>query len=385
MALSRRAFVRILGGTAVFAAATGVGLTQCDPMPAVAVEGWNGPPAGETEPRRRALSYALLAPNPHNRQSWIADLRTPGEIALYVDTARMLPMTDPFGRQILIGCGCFLETLVLAAGAEGWVADAALLPDGFNDADLGAKPFARLRFSPAAKTDADGLAAVVLQRRSAKVIYETGRALEAGHEAGLRAAHRDADVALTITSDAGKVAALRAIALEAFRIEVDTDRTYRETVDLLRIGADEIARHRDGLELHGPFYWWLKQFGLLSVEEQMRRGSTARDTARAFLDADAASTSTFGWIATTGNAREAQLRAGRAYVRLNLACTRQGVAMAPWSQVLQEYPEMAAAQGAFLKAVGAAPGETVQMFLRLGYAAAPGPTPRRALDDIVRA
>jgi nitroreductase len=385
MGLSRRAFVRILGGTAVFAAATGMGLSQCDRMPAVAVEGWNGPASSETEPRRRALSYALLAPNPHNRQSWIADLRTPGEIALYVDTTRMLPMTDPFGRQVLIGCGCFLETLVLAAGAEGWAAETTLLPDGFDETDAGAKAFARVRLSSVPKADPDGLAAAILQRRSAKVTYAAGQALDAGHESGLRAVHRDADVALTITSDAGMVAALRTIALEAFRIEVDTDRTYRESVELMRIGAEEIARHRDGLELHGPFYWWLKQFGLLSVEEQMRRGSTARETARTFLDADAASTSTFAWIATAGNGREAQLRAGRAYVRLNLACTQLGVAMAPWSQVLQEYPEMAATQSGFLKTVGAAPNATVQMFFRLGYAAAPEPTPRRALDDIVRA
>lgn len=77
MALTRRGFVRILGGGAVFAAATGVGLSQCDRMPASAIEGWAGPPAGESDPRRRALAFALLAPNPHNRQSWLADLGSP--------------------------------------------------------------------------------------------------------------------------------------------------------------------------------------------------------------------------------------------------------------------------------------------------------------------
>ena len=63
----------------------------------------------------------------------------------------------------------------------------------------------------------------------------------------------------------------------------------------------------------------------------------------------------------------------------------QGAALAPWSQVLQEYPEMATLQKEFLDVVGAAPGATVQMFFRLGYAAAPGPTPRRAVDDIILA
>ena len=64
---------------------------------------------------------------------------------------------------------------------------------------------------------------------------------------------------------------------------------------------------------------------------------------------------------------------------------RAGVAMAPWSQVLQEYSEMAALQRTFKGVAGAAEGETVQMFFRLGYAAPPPPTPRRPLDAIVRA
>ena len=385
MALTRRGFVRILGGGAVFAAATGVGLSQCDRMPASAIEGWAGPPAGESDPRRRALAFALLAPNPHNRQSWLADLGSPGEIALYVDTTRMLPMTDPPGRQVMIGCGCFLETLILAAAAEGWRAEPTLLPDGFDEADPGARPFARLRFAAAAAADPDGLAAQIRERRSAKIPYEAGRALERGHAAALEAVHRDGDIALTITSAPETVARLREIAMQAFRIEVDTDRTFRESVELMRIGADEIAAHRDGLHMHGPFFWWLKRFGLLSVEEQMRHGSTARDTARSFLDADAASTSTFAWLSTAANTRQMQLRAGRAYVRLNLAAAKAGAAMAPWSQVLQEYPEMADLQRRFLDVAGAAPGATVQMLFRLGYAAPPPPTPRRPLDAIVRA
>lgn len=384
MTLSRRGFVRLLGGGVVLAATVGVGLTQCDQMPASAVAGWAGPGA-ETEPRRRALSFALLAPNPHNRQQWIADLKTPDEIRLFVDTTRMLPMTDPPGRQVVIGCGCFLETLVLAANSEGWATDVSLWPEGVDEADLGARPFAVVTFAKAEPADPDRLAAQILKRRSFKIPYDPARPLSAEHQAGLASAVVDQDVRLSFAKDANTVAALRDIATKAFRIEVDTDRTFRESVELMRVGANEIAKHRDGLELHGPFFWWLKQFGMLSVDAQMERGGTARETAMSFLDADAASTTTFAWIATETNTREMQLRAGRIYVRMNLAALRDGFAMAPWSQVLQEFPEMAALQGEFKSLIGAAPQTTVQMFVRLGYADAPGPTPRRALDDIIRA
>lgn len=385
MALSRRAFIRVAGGAAVFAAA-GVGLSPCDRMPAEAISGWNGPPAAETEPRRRALSFALLAPNPHNMQSWIADLSTPGEIALFVDPARLLPETDPQWRQILIGCGCFLETLTLAAAAEGWRADAAVVPDGFDESQAGARPFAVVRFIAAVPADPDGLAAAIVSRRSGKVDYD-GRAVPPEAIAALRRVHRADEGALTLTSDPEAVAALRRISTAAMRVEVDTDRTYAETVRVMRIGADEIAAHRDGLSFHGPFFWWAKALGLLSPEAQMDKDSTARGMARALLDDQAASTATFGWLTTTGNTRAQQIGVGRAYVRQNLAATRAGLAFAPWSQALQEFPEMAALRAELRAVVGAAAGDTVQMFFRLGYASPPPPppTPRRALDAIIAA
>ena len=39
----------------------------------------------QTDARRFTLAHALLAPNPHNRQPWIADLREPGRLHLVCD------------------------------------------------------------------------------------------------------------------------------------------------------------------------------------------------------------------------------------------------------------------------------------------------------------
>lgn len=383
MGLSRRGFVRILGGGAVFAATAGIGLATCDRMPGEAVEGWAGPPPGETDPRRRALSYALLAPSPHNRQAWLADLGTPGQVRLFVDPERMLPMTDPDGRQVLIGCGCFLEMFVLAAAADGWRTSVRVFDEGFDLAKPDAHPFAAVALTQAEPADPGGLAAAILRRRSAKVDYD-GRPLGADHAAALRGVHRDG-TRLDLTSTPDTVTALRRIACEAMRVEVNTDRTWRESVELMRVGAGEIARHRDGLTFHGPFFWWAKTLGLMTPEAQMAPDGTARETGRTLLDAQAASTATFGWLATAGNRRAQQIEAGRAYVRVNLAATAAGVAMAPWSQALQEFPEMAALRRELHATVGAAEDETVQMFFRLGYAAAVPPTPRRPLTDILRA
>ena len=75
MTLSRRKAIKVIGaGVIVAAAGAAIAVPRLDAMPATAVEGWSGPPSGERDPRRRALAFALLAPSPHNLQSWLVDL-----------------------------------------------------------------------------------------------------------------------------------------------------------------------------------------------------------------------------------------------------------------------------------------------------------------------
>ena len=121
MALSRRNYIKVIGAGVIVAAAGGaVAVPRLDAMPVTAVEGWSGPSSAERDPRRRALAFALLAPSPHNLQSWLVDLSRDGEVLLFVDGGRLLPQTDPLSRQILLGQGCFLEILSMAAAARGW-------------------------------------------------------------------------------------------------------------------------------------------------------------------------------------------------------------------------------------------------------------------------
>ena len=116
MTLSRRKMIGLIGGGAVLAATTGFGILASR-KPQLAGLPWET--AGQhTDPRHRALSYALLAPNPHNRQPWLADLTEPNMITLYADPSRLLPQTDPMNRQITIGLGCFLELMRMAADGE---------------------------------------------------------------------------------------------------------------------------------------------------------------------------------------------------------------------------------------------------------------------------
>ena len=78
------------------------------------------------------------------------------------------------------------------------------------------------------------------------------------------------------------------------------------------------------------------------------------------------------------------MNAGRAYVRAQLAATAHGLSMQPLSQALQEYPEQARLYADVHRLLGATgPGQTVQMWARLGSGPAVQPAPRRGLDALL--
>lgn len=128
---SRRKFLRLLGGGGIILGATalGAGSWATTRDPAGAREPWLTAGQGD-DVRIRALSYAVLAPNAHNRQPWLVDLSEPNVVTLHCELDRRLPETDPFDRQITISLGCFLELFVLAAAEEGFGAEIAFFPDG---------------------------------------------------------------------------------------------------------------------------------------------------------------------------------------------------------------------------------------------------------------
>ena len=383
-AVSRRRFIKVMGGAAVLAGVGAIGLSRCDQMPQDAVVAWGGPGPQESEPRRRALSYALLAPNPHNRQPWIADLRERDAVTFLCDPARLLPDTDPFSRQIIIGCGAFLELLCMAAAEQGLRADVTHFPDGdWREGQVGEAPLCRVAFTQDKNVGPDPLFAQVLLRRTNRNPYS--EITMTGAEADqLASALQASSAQFGWTADAKKCAELRAHAGQGWRIELDTDAAYLESVRLYRITGSEIAQHRDGLSLNGPFVWWANRTGMLTHEKALALDPSTRAQSYEFVASQIRSTSSFAWLSTGSNDRRAQLDAGAAYVRLNLKATELGLALGPLSQVLQEFPAMLSLREQNKKLLGVPDAHTVQMFVRAGRAESMGPSPRRALDDIIR-
>lgn len=380
--VSRRNFIVMAGSSAVIVAA-GAAVTGLDKMPASAIAAWSSADSSEPDIRKRVLSYALLAPNPHNMQPWLVDLRQPQQIDLYCDRTRLLPQTDPFSRQILIGHGAFLELLDLAASAEGYRADIVYFPEGEFGDRPDSKPVASIRLIPDVSRQPDSLFKQILQRRSAKVPFDSTKPLQPEHGKGLAAAYSNSDCQLSVATDQPRVLGLQGIVQAGMEIEIRTPRTYQESVDLMRIGAKEVEQYRNGIDLTGTTIGLGRLLGMVNRKKLADPTSAAFESGITMYRDMAENTPAFAWITTENNQRATQLAVGRAYARLNLQAAALGVAIHPMSQVLQEYAEMQSLQRAFLSLLEVPAGHTVQMLVRLGYAESQPPSPRRDLQDLL--
>ena len=382
---SRRNILKIAGSTAVIAAAGGAGIAgfAATRTPTEALKPWSSAGGGYDDPRLRALSYAILAPNPHNRQPWLVQLVDDNGILLHCDPDRLLPDTDPFNRQIVIGLGCFLELLTLAAAADGYAAAIRPFPAGMPEDHLDGRPVARVVLRRAGTVAADPLFAQVFQRRSNKEPYDTARTVPASVLRALESATARG-IAVGTSNDPARVADFRALSWRAHQIEVTTPRTYMESVRLMRIGKAEIEASPDGIDIGGAFPDAMRALGVLTRHTLADPNSVAFEQGLEMYRAITGSGMAYLWLISRGNGRLHQLSAGRAWLRVNLKAAELGVGIHPLSQALQEYPEMSAVFTEIHGRLGAGDGQRVQMFARLGYGPALPPSPRWPLASRVR-
>ncbi|MEM8749840.1 MAG: twin-arginine translocation pathway signal protein [Pseudomonadota bacterium] len=375
--MNRRKFLTLVGGGVVIAAGA-AGASIVTRSPDKALKPWSDAGTLYDEPRRKALSYALLAPNPHNRQPWQVDLSKQDTVVLTVDTERLLPHTDPYNRQITIGLGCFIELMRMAAAEDGFRVDLTLFPEGFNNRQLNDRPVAEAVFVKDASVKPDPLFQHVFERRSVKEPYQLDRTVAGDALDRIKSAAQEGS-AVGTNNDADKVEAMRALTSRALEIEIETPHTYKESVDLFRIGAREVNQNPDGIDFTGPMFETMALTGLFSREAALDRNNAAyTEGVKAVLE-NTMTAMAHLWQVTPGNSRIDQIHAGQDWIRLNLAATREGLSMQPLSQALQEYPEMSELY-AKVHSDLAPDGGTVQMLARLGYAAPVAQSPRWPLE-----
>ena len=385
--MKRRNFLKIAGSTGVILAASSVGIGSfiATRTPHAALRPWHTAGGSQYgDPMRRALSFAILAPNPHNRQPWVVDLKSGTEAVLTCDLQRLLPATDPFDRQITIGLGCFLELFALAAAHTGYRAQITLFPEGEPGKRLDARPVAHLQLTEDSQVTEDPLFTHVLKRHTNRNAYDTSRSITE-------------DVLREITSSAGthvpasgvvhgpQLEGLRTLTRDALRDEVLDPHAFKESVDLMRIGRSEIEANPDGIYLGGAFLETLSLVGMLTRDKMADPESDAFQVGLDMVDDQALTAMGFVWINTQSNYRLDQIRAGRSYLRVALRVTSLGLAMQPMSQALQEYAAMQSHYEQVHAMLTEGGDERIQMLARLGYAEEVSPAPRWELSTRIKA
>ena len=380
--MNRRTFIRIVGGGVIFSAT--VGLSACNrEMPPEAIAAWQGPKP-DTDVRKWILSYAILAPHSHNLQSWLVDLGKPEEIMLYCDHTRLLPETDPFNRQIMMSHGTFLELLDIAARERGIRTRIDLFPQGeFGPENIDKRPVARIRLRTDPNISKDPLFHQLFKRHTNRKAYDMNKAVPADAVKDMADCMTPYPIRFGFVGldQPTAIEKHRTIAAEAWRIELTTPAKILETYKVLRVGAREIAKYRDGISINDPFLSLLVRLGFFDRSKAPKPGDSAVVDQIEKFNKNLELTPGFFWMITEGNGRTDQVNAGRAYVRVQLSGTAHGLSMQPLQQALQEYPEQQDSYGKIHELLDAPfPRYTVQMWARLGYGPQIGPAPRRGLE-----
>ncbi len=380
--MNRRAFIRILGGGVILSATAG--LTACDrEMPPEAIAAWQGPQQ-DTDVRKWILSYAILAPHSHNLQSWLVDLSIPNEIILYCDLERLLPETDPHNRQIMLSHGTFLEIVDMAAREHRLRADIELFPQGeFSPDNIDNRPVARVRLAKDPNIAKDPLFRQILKRHTNREAYDLNKTVPAIAVQDMADCMQPYPIRFGFAGleQSSAIEKHRVIAAEAWRIELTTPAKILETYKVLRVGAREIAKHRDGIAINSSFLSLIVRLGLFDRSKAPQADDAAIVDQIENFNKNLETTPGFLWMITEGNSRRIQVKAGRAYVRVQLAATAYGISMQPLQQALQEYAEQQVPYSDIHNLLNApSPKYTVQMWARLGYGPQIEPAPRRGIE-----
>ena len=383
--MQRREFIRIIG-------ATGSSLTLPIILGACGHAGTIGkhkttPENRSEDIRLRLISYAILAPNAHNKQPWLIKLQSKQGFLLYVDQERLLPETDPQARQIHISQGTFIEHLDIAAKQFGYRLEIHYFPQGmYANNVIENKAVAAFRLHRDHTIQPDPLFAHVVARHSNKRIYDD-TAIENSILDDLSTMPLTGETQLQLSNRQRDLQTLPGLMSRAMAIEVSNHHRHMETIKMFRFNDEEVKRYRDGFGIgqtgKSGFSKWLIESLFISRNDASQPGSAFIQQSIDLTKQQAGSARAFGWLTTKGNERLTQVVSGRNYARMNLHTHAIGLAIHPMSQILEEYEDMATLKEEFYQYLKVPKSHTLQMLFRIGYAKPVEHTPRRNINALL--
>ncbi len=349
------------------------------------LKAWDGPPPEETEPLRRALWTALLAPSSHNSQPWRIRFRDANSVELYADPSRKLTEVDPHNIQWFISQGTFLELFSMSALHHG-------LEPSFVWIQRNEEEYWNLYVDPIQSPyTTSPLYEQIPHRVTNKRVYQA--------RVSIPVQERREIVALCDPFEAyhdihfhwidHPIPKLRIadFCREAMVIESSSPERNRELSDWFRLSGRERRLHRDGLELSQNgvtgISRWVAEYLFISHERMIDPEGQFQRRGIELTWEQATSASAWGLIEVGEMTPESLAQAGRLYVRLQLKATEYGISMHPMTQVLGTYPDMFDLREGFKWSMDISGHREPVLLFRMGYADPVRHTARRSLDELV--
>lgn len=326
------------------------------------------PVAPDAERFHALVRDAVLAPSSHNSQPWI--FHVPLNCAfleLYADRTRALPVVDPDDRELTISCGAALFGMRLAARHAGFVDDVELLPDA-DDPDLLARMRLGARGTPSA--DAETLQAAVPRRHTSRKPFDA-RPVPEGLLRELQQAAAAQGAMLHVLREPAERERAADLVAEADRRQF-ADRAFRR--ELAAWMHPNRSLSRDGMpgSTLGLGVVTSAAAPLMVRTFDVGGGRAAKDRELA------TGSPVLALLWTVQDTTRDWLNAGQALYHVLLRACAAGVSASFLDQPI-EVPELRTTLQDTLGIAGHA-----QLLLRLGYGPPAEPTPRRAVEDVIR-
>lgn len=310
------------------------------------------------------LGYAILAPSNRNSQPWLFRINAM-DVDVYCDPRRLLGVSDPEGREMVMSCGAALYNLRVAAEyfEKAWRVE--LVPDSAQ-----AHLLARFHVGLHSETSSDDvmLFHALTERRNHRGEFLPG-AVPGETLEGLAAAVVREGAWFKYWTEPEPHAAMAEWVAEADRCLWSDPSYRREVSQWSRVAGDG---HLDGLtsDLPGMRDWLSFAAPSIIRHFDLGKGRAAQDAR------EVAAAPVVAVLGTQGDATTDWLVAGQALESVLLHACAEGLKVSCLAQPL-EVP--------FLReqVAGFCSGASPQMLLRLGFGGESPRTPRRAVRDVL--
>ncbi len=341
-------------------------------------------PSDSKQPILKAIALGVNAPSPHNTQSWKFRILSDTEMLFYIDENILLPATDPPSRQIHIGAGCFIETLVIGISTFGYQTNVQYFPQGYHSThDFGVKPVAKISVSQNGLKE-HSLAKYIYQRQTNRGVYK-GELITQKEFNIIQNLTGDAHSTMIFINREKEMKAYFDIFYKGFEIESKTFRTNEETRHLFRYSEKERAEKRDGISIpqmgfKGIMKWLAENSLDNGNKEKWHSEKSINLSLKSVLKGIESSRGIILWKTEQNNYID-WIKTGRDYARFNLATTASKLYVHPYNQAIQEYDEMKPVRDELNVLMGIKNEEKIQMIVRIGRCSTPYYSYRRHVKN----